>query len=122
MSSKSKNNERCSARHKLKVVKEIFLKWSQNVDINCYQKMLHYGPNNFKIQFIWLFILLESTGATFYFISKSMIDYLKYEVMSQTNILNEIPTQFPTVTFCDNNPFTTKEAQLNLEIFLNGGL
>jgi hypothetical protein len=101
---------------KRKKFKEIFFKWSQNVDINCYQKMLHYGPNNFKIQFIWLFILLGSTGGTFYFISKSIIDYLSYDVVSQTNIVNEIPTQFPTVTFCDNNPFLTSESQSFMEL------
>jgi hypothetical protein len=95
--------------------KEIFFKWSHNVDINCYQKMLHYGPNNIKIQFIWLFILLGSTGATFYFISKSLIDYLNYEVVSQTNVIYELPTQFPTITFCDNNPFSTFESQSFIE-------
>jgi hypothetical protein len=70
--------------------------------------MLEYSPN-YKVQAIWLLILLGSTGATFYFISKSVIDYLKYEVVSQTNVVSENPTDFPTVTFCDNNPFTTKE-------------
>ena len=82
----------------------IFFKWSQNVGINCYQKMLEYGPNNFKIQFIWLFILFGSTDATFYFTY-----YLNYEVVSQTSFANEIPTQFPRMTFCDINPLTTKE-------------
>ena len=32
-----------------------------------------------------------------------------------SGIINEIPTQFPTITFCDNNPLTTKEAKLNME-------
>ena len=116
MSVESKNDvvfftkfKKVSTNNKLKVMKEIFLKWSQNVDINCYNKMLAYGPN-FKVQFIWLIILLGSTGATFYFISKSVIDYLNHEVVSQTNIVNELPTQFPAVTFCDNNPFSNEKS------------
>ena len=102
-------------------LKEIFLAWSQSVDINCYTKMMAYRPN-YKVQFIWLLILLGSTGATFYFISKSVIDYLKYEVVSQTTVKNEVPTQFPAVTFCDNNPFSTEEAQVFMEYVadLNG--
>jgi len=102
-------------------LKVIFLTWSQSVDINCYTKMMAYRPN-YKVQFIWLLILLGSTGATFYFISKSVIDYLKYEVVSQTTVINEVPTQFPAVTFCDNNPFSTEEAQVFMEYVadLNG--
>jgi hypothetical protein len=99
---------------KMKSAKEIFISWSQRVDINCYTKMMYYGPN-YKVQFIWLLLLLGSTGGTFYFISKSIIDYLNYEVVSQTNIVSEIPTQFPAVTFCDANVFSTTYSQSLLE-------
>ena len=95
-------------QNKMSKAKEIIFAWSQSVDINCYTKMMDYRPN-YKIQFIWLIILLGSTGATFYFIAKSLIDYFGYEVVSKTNVVYEIPTQFPTVTFCDNNPFSTYE-------------
>jgi hypothetical protein len=95
-------------------LKKIFLTWSQSVDINCYTKMMAYRPN-YKVQFIWLLILLGSTGATFYFISKSVIDFLNYDVVSQTSVINEVPTQFPAVTFCDNSPFSTEEAQIYME-------
>ena len=95
-------------------LKEIILAWSQSVDINCYTKMMAYR-SNYKVQLIWLLILLGSTGATFYFISKSIIDFLNYDVVSQTTVINEVPTQFPAVTFCDNNPFSTEEAQIYME-------
>ena len=109
---KQEQNER------MKNIKAIFLAWSRNVDINVYTKMIDYSPN-YKIQAIWLLILLGSTGATFYFISKSILDYLKYEVVSQTNIVSEIPTDFPTVTFCDGSPFTTIYSQSFLETVAN---
>ena len=63
---------------KLKQIQKVLFEWSKSVDINCYHKMFEYRPN-FKAQFIWLFILLVSTGATFYFISKSIMDYLNYD-------------------------------------------
>jgi hypothetical protein len=95
-------------------LKSIFLSWSQSVEINCYTKMMAYRPN-YKVQFIWLLILLGSTGATFYFISKSILDYLNYDVVSQKSVINEVPTQFPAVTFCDNNPFSTKATKVYLK-------
>jgi hypothetical protein len=96
-----------SHKDKLSNAKETFLSWSKSVDINCYNKMLDYSGNYF-VQFIWFMILLGSTGATFYLIAKSIMDYLKYEVITEINIVNKVPTEFPTVTFCDNNPFTSK--------------
>ena len=111
---KAQKEEKNYLEVKMKALKKIILAWSQSVDINCYTKMMAYRPN-YKVQFIWLLILLGSTGATFYFISKSLIDYLKYEVVSQTTVINELPTQFPAVTFCDNNPFSTEEAQIYME-------
>jgi len=100
--------------NKMANVKSIFLAWSQSVDINCYTKMMAYRPN-YKVQIIWLLILLGSTGATFYFISKSLIDFFNYDVVSQTTVINEVPTRFPAVTFCDNNPLSTEEAQIYME-------
>ena len=80
-------------QNKMSKAKEIIFAWSQSVDINCYTKMMDYRPN-YKIQFIWLVILLGSTGATFYFIAKSLIDYLSYEVVSKTNVFYEICFMF----------------------------
>ena len=57
-------------KRKYKKAKEILKTWSHHVDINCYAKMMAYRPN-YKVQAIWLFILLGSTGTTFYFISKT---------------------------------------------------
>ena len=85
-----------SFRNKLSNVKETFLSWSKSVDINCYNKMINYS-GNIVVQFIWLIILLGSTGATFYLIAYSIIGYLKYEVTSQIRVVNEIPTQFHIV-------------------------
>jgi hypothetical protein len=65
-----KFEKKSQSESKMSKAKEIIFAWSQSVDINCYTKMMDYRPN-YKIQFIWLIILLGSTGATFYFIVKS---------------------------------------------------
>jgi hypothetical protein len=98
-------------------VKHTFLEWSEKVDINCYTKMFEYKGNHY-VQCIWFVILLLSTGATFFLIAKNITDYLTYEVTSQIRIINELPTQFPTVTFCDNNPFSSLKQRNLCRIFL----
>ena len=67
--------------------KETFLEWSKSVDINCYSKMLEY-KGNYLVQFIWLLILLSSTGATFFLIAKSIMDYLKYDIVTEIKMVN----------------------------------
>jgi hypothetical protein len=83
--------------------------------------MMDY-KGNYLVQIIWLLILLGSTGATCFLIAKSLMDYFKYEVTTQIKIVNEIPIPFPTITFCDNNPFSSKEAEefmQNISLFNN---
>ena len=46
----------------------------------------------------------------------NFIIFLKYEVVTQTGITYEVPTQFPAVTICNNDPFTTSNAELLYDI------
>jgi hypothetical protein len=106
---RAKEDNKTEFQAKYSNVKKTFLEWSKSVDINCYNKMLDYS-GNYSLQFVWFVILLGSTGATFYLISTSIMDYLKFEVTSQIQIVNEIPAKFPTITFCDNNPFSSVDS------------
>jgi hypothetical protein len=96
-------------------IRETLLSWSDTCDINCFKKIFEYKKNYFA-QFLWLLILLASTGATLFVIAKSVIDYFNYNVVSLTEIVQERPAKFPTVTFCDFNAFSTKEAE---KLFVN---
>ena len=59
--------------------------------------------------------MLGSTGASFYFIIRSIIDFFDYDVVTKTSLINQKTTPFPTVTFCDSNPFTSLESQTLME-------
>ena len=108
--SHEKNTGEATCKSKISVLKETFLEWSLTVDINCYAKAFEY-KNNLLIQLVWMLILLASTGATFWLISLSIIDYLKFDIVTQTNMIHEVPTKFPAVTFCNNDPFMSEYAQ-----------
>ena len=88
-------------------LKETFLSWSERSDVNCYGKIFEY--ENIFVKSIWAFILLGALGATSWFVSWSILAYLDYGVVSQIGVVHEQPTEFPAVTICDNNPFTTQQ-------------
>ena len=78
------------------------------------------------VKLLWLIVLLVSLGITAWVVSWNVLAYLDYEVVSQICVVYETPTEFPAVTFCDNNPFTTgllpfdtNKDYDSLEMFLN---
>ncbi len=99
---------------KLTLLSEAFFSWSKQVDINSYNKIFAYKQNK-ACQFVWLVIFLVLTCATFWIIILSIVNYLNYDVVTQIRVVYERPTQFPTVTICDNEAFKTYEAQILYE-------
>ena len=88
------------------IFKETFIEFSQRTDINAYGKIFEY--ENYFVKLLWLIVLLGSLGITAWILSWSVLAYLQYGVVSQIGVVYENPTEFPAVTFCDNNPFTTE--------------
>ena len=88
-------------------MKQTFVSWCQKSDINGLSKIFDY-ENNF-VKFIWLIILLVSLGVNAWIMSWSIVAYLQYEVVSLIQVFSERPTEFPAVTICDINQFTTEK-------------
>jgi hypothetical protein len=51
----------------------------------------------FKIMWLYFFVCSASCGI--YMVTNSIMEYFKYEVVTQVKVVHEAPTQFPTVTF-----------------------
>ena len=65
---------------------------------------IHGLPNVFKkerifFKVMWFIFFIVSLSFGIYLLTLCVIDYSKFDVVSQTDIFYEIPTQFPTVTF-----------------------
>ena len=86
------------------VLKETFVEFSQRTDLNVYGKLFAY--ENLLVKLVWLIALIGSFGLTAWVVRLNVLSYLDYDVVSQIGIVYEAPTEFPAVTFCDNNPFT----------------
>lgn len=72
----------------------------------------HSIPHIFKrenrfLKFFWLLCLLAATGVCAWMVSLTIADYLTFETVSKTESVLEIPSTFPTVSFCNINPFVT---------------
>jgi hypothetical protein len=83
--------------------------WSLLTKFDCYSKI--FQTKSFLLQFIWLSLFLIFTAFTAFFVSKNILDYLEHETISKIEIINEKPTEFPTVTICNANPFTSDIAE-----------
>lgn len=63
-----------------------------------------------SIKLVWFLFFLASSGACFYLISKTILEYVSYETVSKTETIIQIPSLFPTVSICNLNPFQTQES------------
>ena len=120
MSSKINSNELFEKKiqlkkSKFKEVKGVFLEWSLRSNLDCFTKIFEY-QNNTLAKLFWLIVLLASSGFTFWSISRIVLEYLNYEIVSKIGMIYENPTKFPTVTICDNNPFTSADAERYFEV------
>ena len=104
-------NEIGSFRKKSNVsqIKETFVSWCEKSDVNGLAKIFAYDKG--LVRFIWFLVLLASLGVTAWFMSWSILEYLQYGTVSKIEMIYERPTEFPAVTFCDFQPFTTQNGR-----------
>ena len=69
-------------------------------------------PNIYRSDYVvlkltWLLFFFVSTGFCAWFISRSITDYLNFDVISKTEIKYDTNLIFPVITICNSNPLTT---------------
>lgn len=84
----------------------------------------HGIPNIFKtdrftIRIIWGVCFLAAVSASSYMIFLTMSDYTKFNTVSKIEYISEIPTEFPSVSICNVNSFTTNDSIAFLESILD---
>ena len=63
------------------------------------------------LKFVWLVCFLLFSVVTAFCVARNFHDYYSYEVVFKIEIVNEKPIEFPAITICNANPFTTLSAQ-----------
>jgi len=51
------------------------------------------------LKFMWIILFVISLGGTIYTVIKVLNNYLEYEVITNINVVTQIPAEFPAVTF-----------------------
>ena len=74
---------------------------------------------NIAGKLLWLLIFLGALGGTVWIVILSIQSYLKYDVITKIEKIDERPAKFPAVTICNANPFTSLHAQDLIEKFIN---
>jgi hypothetical protein len=62
------------------------------------------------IKLIWIVCFLASCGFCAYLLTKGVLDYLAYDVVTTIRKMPDIPALFPSVTLCNANMITNQIA------------
>ena len=63
--------------------------------------------NSYLAKIIWLVLFLSASSLCLFLNRKSVIDFMNYEVITKVRIINEPKLEFPTITICNKNRFST---------------
>ena len=67
--------------------------------------------NRFKsIKIVWAVCFCVSSAACAFFIATSLIEYFQFDVVSKSTVNYVAKIDFPIISICDTNPFTTEFA------------
>ena len=90
-------------------IRKSFVEWSLASTFHCYPKIFQY--KNIYAKLLWATCFLIFSCMTAWLVVKEVLGYFEFDVVSKTRTFTEKSTIFPTVTICDANPFTTREAE-----------
>lgn len=87
-------------------LKETVSEWAQS-------STSHGLPNIFRnsnlfLKLMWTVCLIASAGYCAYSVYRSIANYNQFNVITQLSDYPENPIDFPVVTYCNSNPFTTQ--------------
>ena len=98
----SKNN------HKLSQITELVKEVLYNSLAQSILKI--YFTKNVVIKVYLFFFVITAISSASYMVISAVISYLSYDVTTTWRTLNEVPTLFPQITFCNWNQFTSADS------------
>ena len=110
------NDFEFALKQKKKWSKETRLKIAKKIKDLLEGSTSHGIPNIMRttrvsIKILWTICFVAAVCVCSIMVFKSVNDYFDYETISKIEYITEIPTKFPTFSFCNINPFTTAESE-----------
>lgn len=106
---------------KEKSLKESILPIVLSSTIHGYPNIFEHKTIFFKI--LWFTFLCCSIAGCSYLITRTLTDYFNYDVVTEYDIVYEVPTEFPCVTICNLDPFVSDYSEdIIKNLLMNIGL
>jgi hypothetical protein len=108
-----KNNKTIRYRGKRYVIKKRISEWSKSITA-------HGLPNIFMskrviIKVLWTLALFASISYCIINIYREIVKYFHYEYTTHLETVEDVPSLFPAITFCNINPLITTESERLVE-------
>lgn len=71
------------------------------------------------LKVIWILFILTSICACAYFVTKTTLNYLNHDIVTNVNVIYELQSQFPAVSVCSSIGFTNETNLLKSQFNLN---
>ena len=71
-----------------------------------------FNSTHIVMRVMWLMITIGSASVCLLCLTKTILDFLKYPVVTNINVKSEIPAEFPAIKICSLNP-TIQEYSLS---------
>lgn len=97
-----------TTRHTYKYIADIIVE-------SAYESTTHGIPHFFRrqnwlIRIIWAACFLAAAVVCNYLIAQSIFNYFNYNTVTKAQRVHRISSEFPTVSVCNLNPFTTNKS------------
>ena len=86
----------------------MMVKTVENIKIDCLPNIVR--SVNPLVSIVWLALLLSSACCCFLLVRNTMEQFYAHEVTTTVRLMFESKALFPTITFCNKNPFTSASA------------
>lgn len=106
LNGKVPSDEKSDEKKKNEAIEKIKARFMAQLE----ESTAHGWPNiarrkNWCVRIMWFILLLAAFAGCGYMIYRAIYTYFQYPISTQISNTKEIPSQFPTVTFCNINPF-----------------
>lgn len=72
-----------------------------------------FRTDRLVLKIMWIIFFLGSTGVSIYFITKTVLNFLEYDIVTEIDVIYERKSEFPTVTFCTDSPGFNDSSMIN---------
>lgn len=87
-------------------LKRKFIEWSQSSTSHGYPNI--FRTKNLILRTMWFLFFLTGLSVAIYMVSRSILEYLNFDVTTKIRRLKTDTLVFPAVTICNINPFVTQ--------------